>query len=82
MEINRIVSIFAGFMIMLSLGLAHWMGQTDLSHMSWQWLTLFVGFNLFQMGFTGFCPLVNVLKWFGIGKIACCTPSESGKSCC
>ena len=32
MEVNRIVSIFAGFMVMLSLGLAHWMGQVDLSH--------------------------------------------------
>jgi len=82
MEVNRIVSIFAGFMVMLSLGLAHWMGQVDLSHMSWLWLTLFVGFNLFQMGFTGFCPLVKVLKVFGIGKSACCTPAANGKSCC
>ena len=61
MEMNRIVSIFAGFMVMLSLVLAHWMGQVDLSHVSWLWLTLFVGFNLFQMGFTGFCPLVKIL---------------------
>lgn len=82
MEMNRIVSIFAGFMVMLSLGLAHWMEQVDLSHLSWLWLTLFVGFNLFQMGFTGFCPLVNVLKALGIGKGACCTPSQDGKPCC
>ena len=54
MEIARIVNIFAGFMVMLSLGLAHWSGQVDLSHASWLWLTLFVGFNVFQMGFTGF----------------------------
>jgi len=82
MEVNRIVSIFAGSMVMLSLGLAHWMGQTDLSHASWLWLTLFVGFNLFQMGFTGFCPLVKVLKYFGMGKDACCIPAKDGKSCC
>ena len=82
MEVNRIVSIFAGAVVMVSLGLAHWMGQVDLSHVSWLWLTLFVGFNLFQMGFTGFCPLVKVLKAFGIGKGACCTPSKDGKSCC
>jgi hypothetical protein len=82
MEINRIVSVFAGFMVMFSLGMAHWMGQIDLSHLSWLWLTLFVGFNVFQMGFTGFCPLVNILKRLGIGKGECCTPSKNGKSCC
>jgi hypothetical protein len=82
MEVNRIVSIFAGFMVMLSLGLAHWTGQADLSHLSWLWLTLFVGFNLFQMGFTGFCPLVKMLGWFGHDKSKCCTPSKDGRSCC
>ena len=82
MEINRIVSIFAGFVVMASLGMAHLMGQIDLGKLSWLWLTLFVGFNLFQMGFTGFCPLVKVLKFFGIGKADCCTPGKDGKSCC
>ena len=82
MEVNRIISIFAGFMVMLSLGLAHWTGQADLSHASWLWLTLFVGFNVFQMGITGFCPLVKILKLLGIGKGTCCTPSKDGKSCC
>jgi len=82
MEIARIVNIFAGFMVMLSLGLAHWSGQVDLSHASWLWLTLFVGFNVFQMGFTGFCPLVKALKLFGIGKADCCAPGKDGKSCC
>ena len=82
MEVSRVVSIFAGFMAMLSLGLAHWMGQADLSHASWLWLTLFVGFNLFQMGFTGFCPLVKILGVFGYDKNKCCTPSKDGKSCC
>lgn len=82
MEMNRIISIFAGLVVMLSLGLAHWTGQVNLSHASWLWLTLFVGFNVFQMGFTGFCPLVKILKLLGIGKGACCTPSKDGKSCC
>ena len=82
MEVNRIVSIFAGAVVMGSLGLAHWQGQVDLSHISWLWLTLFVGFNLFQMGFTGFCPLVKVLKVFGVDKGNCCTPAKNGKTCC
>lgn len=82
MEVNRIVNVFAGFMVMLSLGLAQWTGEVDLTHASWLWLTMFVGFNVFQMGFTGFCPLVKVLKAFGIGKGDCCKPSQDGKSCC
>jgi len=82
MEVNRIVSIFAGAMVMGSLGLAHWQGQVDLSRMSWPWLTLFVGFNLFQMGFTGFCPLVKILGFFGYDKSKCCTPEAGGRSCC
>jgi len=80
MEANRIVSIFAGFMVMLSLGLAHWMGQVDLSHASWLWLTLFVGFNLFQMGFTGFCPMSKVLNMMGAKKGACCNASGNSKA--
>jgi hypothetical protein len=82
MEVNRIVSIFAGFMVMLSLGLAHWTGQIDLSHASWLWLTLFVGFNVFQMGITGFCPLVKVLRLMGVKSGNCGTSSANGKSCC
>ena len=61
MTVNRIVRIIAGFFIMLSLGLAHFMGQVDLTRMSWLWFTLFVGANLFQSGFTTFCPLGNLM---------------------
>ena len=82
MEVNRIVSIFAGAVVMASLGLAHWQGQADLSQMSWLWLTLFVGFNLLQMGFTGFCPLVQILGMLGYDKSGSCTPNKDGKSCC
>lgn len=82
MEVNRIVSIFAGAVVMSSLGLAHWQGQVDLGSMSWLWLTLFVGFNLFQMGFTGFCPLVKVLKVFGVEKGESCKAADSGRTCC
>lgn len=82
MEVNHIVSIFAGFMVMASLGLAHWMGQIDLGKASWLWLTFFVGLNVFQMGFTGFCPLVKVLKALGLQKGECCAPSRDGKPCC
>jgi hypothetical protein len=66
MTINRIVRIVAGLFIMLSLGLAHAYGQVDLSKLSWLWFTLFVGANLFQSGFTRFCPLDSILKMFGV----------------
>ena len=66
MTVNRIVRIIAGFFILLSLGLAHFNGQADLSQMSWLWFTLFVGANLFQSGFTTFCPLDSILAKLGV----------------
>jgi hypothetical protein len=70
MTVNRIVRIIAGFFILLSLGLAHAQGQVDLTQMSWLWFTLFVGANLFQSGFTNFCPLDKILKKLGVSESA------------
>ena len=56
--------------LLLSLGLAHFTGQADLSQMSWLWFTLFVGANLFQSGFTKFCPLDSILKKLGVPESA------------
>lgn len=83
MTVNRAVSIFAGFMIMASLALAHFTGQIDLGQMSWLWLTAFVGANLFQMGFTGFCPAAKVMRMLGLKDAAgtCGTDNKSGKCC-
>ena len=66
MTVNQWVRIIAGFFIMLSLILAHFNGQVDLTHLSWLWFTAFVGINLFQSGFTKFCPLEMFLKKVGI----------------
>jgi hypothetical protein len=66
MTVNRIVRIIAGFFIMLSLGLAHAMGQVDMTQMSFLWFTAFVGVNLFQSGFTTFCPLDTILAKLGV----------------
>ena len=57
MTVNQIVRIVAGFFIMASLVAAHATGQLDMSKLSWLWFTAFVGANLFQSGFTKFCPL-------------------------
>jgi hypothetical protein len=73
MSIERIVRIVAGFFILLSLALAHFGGQADLSQVSWMWFTAFVGLNLFQSGFTNLCPLVAILKKMGFKEGgACC----------
>lgn len=66
MNISRMVNMFAGLFILISLTLAHVFGQIDLSQMSWLWFTAFVGFNLFQYSFTGFCPLAKILKAAGV----------------
>ncbi|EHQ52073.1 MULTISPECIES: YgaP family membrane protein [Ectothiorhodospira] len=59
MTIDRAVFAFAGGMILLSLLLS-------LASPLWLWLTAFVGLNLLQSAFTGFCPLAIVLKKAGI----------------
>ena len=66
MTINRVVRIIAGFFILLSLTLAAKTGQVDLRQVSWLWFTAFVGLNLFQSGFTNFCPMDIFLKKLGV----------------
>lgn len=60
MVIDRIVMAFAGAVILISISLA-------LSHsLYWLVLTAFVGANLFQSAFSGFCPLAIILKKLGL----------------
>jgi hypothetical protein len=59
MNIDRWVLRFAGFMVLFSLSLGVFYSSY------WLWLTAFVGANLFQSSFTGFCPLATVLKKLG-----------------
>ena len=74
MTVERIIRIMAGSFILLSLALAHFTGQADLSSLSWLWFTAFIGLNLLQSGFTGFCPPEKLLKKMGVksGGGACC----------
>lgn len=61
MTTERVVRIFAGAVILVSLGLA------VTASVNWLWLTAFVGTNLLQSGFTRVCPLETILKrtpWF------------------
>jgi hypothetical protein len=60
MSIDRFVLAFAGLMILVSLLLGVYVSP------SWFWFTAFVGANLFQSAFTGFCPLASILKKVGV----------------
>ena len=57
--------IGAGLFILISLALAHFTNQIDITKMSWLWLTAFVGANLTQAGITGFCPMTKMFKAAG-----------------
>lgn len=72
MSIERVIFAFAGFMVMLSLSLGVTVSPL-FHHANWLWLTAFVGLNLFQFAFTGFCPLAIVLKGVGFKPAAACS---------
>ncbi|MEW6518534.1 MAG: DUF2892 domain-containing protein [Thermodesulfobacteriota bacterium] len=59
------VHVIAGTFILLSLALGVEASPVFLSKY-WLWLTAFVGANLFQFGFSKFCPLALILKALGV----------------
>lgn len=59
MSIDRSVFVFAGMMVLLSVALTHWVSP-------WFVLfTLFIGMNLIQSAFTGFCPAAMIFRALG-----------------
>jgi tetrahydromethanopterin S-methyltransferase subunit E len=64
MSVERIVLAFAGFMIILTLALGVSVSPI-FHHEYWLWFTAFIGLNLLQSAFTGFCPLAMILKKLG-----------------
>ena len=59
MTIDRMVFIFAGFVILLSVALAHYASAW------WLALAVFAGLNMIQSAFTGVCPAAAVFKKLG-----------------
>jgi len=59
MSIERIVLMFAGILIFLSVALS------QIHSVYWLGFTALIGLNMFQSAFTGFCPLAIVLKKLG-----------------
>ncbi len=60
MTIDRAVMAFAGFMILASLVLS------QIHSPYWLWFTAFVGANLLQSSFTGFCPAAMIFRKLGL----------------
>lgn len=60
MTVERIVLAFAGSMVLISVALAYYV------HPNWLWLTGFIGLNLLQSAFSGFCPLAKILTKLGV----------------
>lgn len=86
MKIESIVRIVAGIMILVSLALGLSVSPVFVSSY-FLWLTAFVGVNLFQSGFTGFCPLEMMLNKKGCcqDKTGCCKEKHcccQDKKCC
>jgi len=64
MTIERMVTALAGLFIMISLLLAYYASPY------WLFFTGFVGLNLFQSSFTGFCPAAMAFKAMGYKSAA------------
>ena len=65
LTINQFVRVFAGAFVLISLALGV-DGSPLFVSQNFLWFTAFVGVNLFQSGFTRFCPLENILRKFGV----------------
>ena len=61
MTIERTLRLIAGLFVMVSLALGHWVNEY------WYLFTAFVGLNLFQSGFTNWCPMMTFLRKLGVG---------------
>ena len=60
MSLDRSILAFAGIMVLLSVVLTVWVSPYFV------WFTVFIGANLLQSAFTGFCPAASIFKRFGV----------------
>lgn len=64
MTLDRSIFLFAGVMVLLSVALTLWVSPYFV------WFTVFIGANLIQSSFTGFCPAAMIFKALGV-KAGC-----------
>jgi DUF2892 family protein len=62
MTIERALRLIAGSFILLSLALGHYVNP------HWYLFTAFVGLNLFQSGFSNWCPMMAFLRKLGLSR--------------
>ena len=60
MNVERTLRMIAGAFVLLSLALGYWVSPY------WYLFTAFVGLNLFQSAFTNWCPMMTILRKFGV----------------
>ena len=60
MTLDRSVMLFAGIMVLVSVALTVWVSPL------WMWFTVFIGANLIQASFTGFCPAAIIFRKLGV----------------
>ena len=60
MSLDRPVLAFAGFMVLLSVVLTVYVSPLFV------WFTVFIGVNMLQSAFTGFCPAAMIFRKLGI----------------
>ena len=60
MSLDRTVLAFAGIMVLLSVALTVWVSSYFI------WFTVFIGLNMLQSAFTGFCPAAMIFRKLGI----------------
>jgi len=60
MTVNEALRAIAGFFVLLSLALGHWV------HPGFYYFTAFVGLNLLQSAFTKWCPMMSILRALGL----------------
>lgn len=60
MNLERMLRMIAGIVVLASVALGHFVNP------NWYWFTAFVGLNLFQSAFTNWCPMMTVLAKLGV----------------
>jgi hypothetical protein len=60
MTVERVLRLIAGTFVVLSLALGYWV------HPGFYLFTAFVGLNLFQSGFSNWCPMMAILRKLGV----------------
>ena len=70
MKTESYIRVLAGSLVLISISLGHLVSSW------WLLLAAFVGINLVQSVFTGFCPAEIILQKLGLGNGACAVKPE------